>query len=124
MAILKNKKQTVQTIQTTTEPKVVKETVTVTTTTKKRVCGAKKPATTATTKKTTTKKAQSNIYYVSPHGDKGWKLIKQNGTKPLFVFTTKAEALTKAKEFGKSSKASIIVKGKDGKMMESFNYKD
>ncbi|GAA5414845.1 DUF2188 domain-containing protein [Ureaplasma ceti] len=76
----------------------------------------------ATTEVKETKKA-ANIYYVSPHGEKGWKIIKQGSDKAIYVFKTKAEALERARELGRNQKASVIIKGKDGKIMDSLNYK-
>lgn len=69
------------------------------------------------------KKSTSSIYYLSPHGEKGWKIMKQGGTRPSFIFDTKEEAMKKAREFGRENKATVIIKGKDGKIMDSLNYK-
>ena len=69
-------------------------------------------------------KENGGVYYLSPHGEKGWKIMKQGGSKPLFVYDTKAEAMKKARELGRETKSAVIVKGKDGKIKESLNYKD
>lgn len=98
----------------------------------KRTCKTKtivkKPAKTkelvGSPEKVDPKKENGGIYYVSPHGDKGWKIMKQGGSKALFVYDTKAETVKKARELGKDTKSSIIIKGKDGKIKESINYKD
>lgn len=91
-------------------------------------CATKRPAKTkelvGSPAKVDPKKENGGIYYVSPHGEKGWKIIKQSGAKALFVYDTKAEAVKKARELGKDTKSSIIIKGKDGKIKESINYKD
>ena len=66
---------------------------------------------------------ESDIYYLSPHGEKGWKIIRQGASKASWVFNTKEEALKKAREFGRENKVAIIVKRKDGTVAESLNYK-
>ncbi len=63
-----------------------------------------------------------NIYYVSPHGEKGWKIMKQNATKASYVFATKAEAMEKAREFCKTQEATVIVKDRNGKHQETIRY--
>jgi len=62
------------------------------------------------------------IYYVSPHGDKGWKIMKQNATKASYVFDTKAEAMEKAREFCKTQEATVIVKDRKGKHQDTIRY--
>lgn len=73
--------------------------------------------------KTKEKKNESDVYYLSPHGEKGWKIIRQGSSKASWVFDTKEEALKKAREFGRENKVAIIVKKKDGTVSESLNYK-
>ena len=116
------------------ENKVVSETKTTSEKPAKPVKETKKESTTVKASKTKTvlgvrvkidpDKENGGVYYLSPHGDKGWKIMKQGGSKPLFVYETKAEAMKKARELGRQTKSAVIVKGKDGKIKESLNYKD
>lgn len=61
-------------------------------------------------------------YWLSPHGAKGWKLIKEGGDKPTRVFETKKEALEFARVFCKEQEALVMVQLAKGKIEQTIDY--
>ncbi len=63
------------------------------------------------------------IYLISPHAEKGWKVILEKGEKSLRNFDTKKEALGWATTIAKENKPSQIkVKRANGTYDKEFVY--
>ncbi len=61
-------------------------------------------------------------YWLSPYGDKGWKLIKQGGERPTRTFDTKKEALEFAREFCRKQEALVMVQLANGSISQTIDY--
>ncbi|WP_051676011.1 DUF2188 domain-containing protein [Ureaplasma canigenitalium] len=72
------------------------------------------------TDKTATSKV---VYYLSPNGDNGWKIMKKGGLKPSKVTTTKKEAIEYIKTLGRNQEAVVYIQSKTGQIQEVRNYR-
>jgi hypothetical protein len=66
--------------------------------------------------------AQQKVYTVSKRASKGWK-VKKRGGKVISKSTTKATAVRDAvKKARKQKRASVVIKGLNGKVQEERTY--
>lgn len=74
--------------------------------------------------KSSEKPAPKPTYYLSPYGDKGWKIMKRGGVRVTKVFKTKKEALEYSRTLCKNQEAVIFIQRKDGSFQDVKNYRD
>jgi len=66
--------------------------------------------------------AQQKVYTVSKRASKGWK-VKKRGGKVISKTRTKAIAVRNAaRKARKQKRASVVIKGRDGKIQEERTY--
>lgn len=66
--------------------------------------------------------AQRKVYTVSKRASKGWK-VKRRGGKVISKTRTKAKAVRNAaKKARKQKRASVVIKGVNGKIQEQRRY--
>lgn len=62
------------------------------------------------------------VHHVLPDTEGGWKVVKEGAKRATRIFSTKREAVRRAREISRRSKGNLIIHRRDGSIQEGRSY--